>query len=213
LPKIISCHSNTGISEETSMKIRRRQTIKVTAFIVCTLVAIVLTRLWYLEEQGNFHAITPGEAYRSAQMDQDELEHYIHKFKIRSILNLTGNNTGKSWYDEEIAISSRMGIRHFDVELSSDKIPNPSEMEELIRLFHVAPRPILIHCHAGADRGGLASALWKVEIDGEPIEVARQQLSIRFGHMPFGPTQVLDKFFDDWMNLKRTSKKFSTNNK
>jgi hypothetical protein len=45
---------------------------------------------WYLEEQGNFHPITSGEAYWSAQLDQDELEYYIRKFEIRSIINLRG---------------------------------------------------------------------------------------------------------------------------
>ncbi len=55
--------------------------------------------LWYLEEQGNFHPITPGEAYRSAQLDPDELEYDIRKFKIRSIINLKGKDVGEPLYE------------------------------------------------------------------------------------------------------------------
>src|SRR5271169_3268916 len=52
----------------------------------------------YIEEQGNFHPITPGEAYRSAQMDRDELEYYINKYRLKSILNLRGKNPDSDWY-------------------------------------------------------------------------------------------------------------------
>jgi len=40
-----------------------------------------------------------------------------------------------------------------------------------------------------------AVASWQIVIDGAPkSEARRHYFSIRFGHMPFGPTQVLDAF-------------------
>lgn len=154
---------------------------------------------WYLDEQGNFHPITPREAYRSAQLDQDELEYYIHKFGIHSIINLRGNNVGESWYAKEIATSRKLGIRHYDLGvLSAGRRPSSHEIEKLLKIFRIAPRPVLIHCQGGADRSGLAAALWKMVIDGVPKSVAKKQLSIRYGHMPFGPTQVLDAFLENW---------------
>jgi cytochrome c-type biogenesis protein CcmE len=56
-----------------------KKRLKATTVIVCFLAVIVAARLWYLEEQGNFHPITPGEAHRSAQLDQDELAYYQQK--------------------------------------------------------------------------------------------------------------------------------------
>lgn len=155
--------------------------------------------LWYLEEQGNFHPITRGEAYRSAQLDQDELEYYIRKLEIRSIINLRGKNRGKQWYEEETTACRKMNVRHYDLGLSANKAPSSSEIEELLRLFRIAPRPVLIHCQGGADRSGLAAALWKVVIDRAPKSVAQEHLSIRYGHMPFGQTQVLDAFLENWV--------------
>ena len=160
-------------------------------------------RFWYLEEQGNFHPITPGEAYRSAQLDRDELEYYTRKFKLRSIINVRGQNAGESWYQQEIASSQNLGVSHFDLGLDSEKAPTPTELTELLRLFTIAPRPVLIHCQAGADRSGLAAALWKMVIDGSPKSEAREQLAIRFGHMPFGPTQALDVFLENWVMPKK----------
>jgi len=49
----------------------------------------------YMQVQGNFHPITPGEAYRSAKLDRDELEHYIKKYNIKSIVNLLGEDPRK----------------------------------------------------------------------------------------------------------------------
>jgi undecaprenyl-diphosphatase len=71
-------------------------------------------------------------------------------------------------------------------------------VHELLELFAMAPRPVLLHCQAGADRSGLAAALWKTMIDGAPASEARRQLSLRYGHVPVGPTTVLDAFFDHW---------------
>jgi protein tyrosine/serine phosphatase len=181
------------------VKPRQSKLIKTAAAFICFLGIIAGARLWYLEEQGNFHPITPGEAYRSAQMDPDELEYDIRKFAIRSVINLNGKDVGEPLYEAENASCREMGVRHYDLGLSAGKKPSSHEIEKLLKLFRNAPRPVLIHCRAGADRSGLAAALWKVVIDGEPKSVARDQLSIRYGHMPFGPTQVLDAFFENWV--------------
>jgi undecaprenyl-diphosphatase len=181
------------------VKPRQSKLIKTAAVLICFLWIIAAARLWYLEEQGNFHPITPGEAYRSAQMDPDELEYDIRKFAIRSVINLNGKDVGEPQYEAENTSCREMGVRYYDLGLSASKKPSSHEIEKLLKLFRIAPRPVLIHCRAGADRSGLAAALWKVVIDGAPKSVAREQLSIRYGHMPFGPTQVLDAFFENWV--------------
>lgn len=152
----------------------------------------------YMEEQGNFHTITPSEAYRSAQLDSDELRHYIRKFNIKSIINLRGKRTGLRWYQEELRISSQFNCRHFDLSIPADKSPSRRQVKKLLQLFKTAPRPVLLHCKAGADRAGLAAALWKTVVNGESKMQAGKQLSLRFGHFPIGPTSALDDFFKKW---------------
>lgn len=186
------------------MKHSQNRTIKTVLVLIGFLGVIAGVRFWYLEEQGNFHPITPGEAYRSAQLDRDELDYYIRKFNIHAIINLRGQNEGDAWYRQEIETSRNLNVSHFDLDLSAEKAPTQSEVAELLRLFRIAPRPVLIHCQAGADRSGLAAALWKMVIDGLPKSEARDQLSIRFGHMPFGPTRVLDVFLKNWQLSTKT---------
>jgi protein tyrosine/serine phosphatase len=172
--------------------------VKAMASLLGVVSLLVVARILYLEEQGNFHPITPGEAYRSAQLDQDELEYYIRKYAIRSVINLRGTHHDEKWYGDEIEICRRLGVSHYDVDLSSDKAPNATELRDLLGLFATAHRPVLIHCQAGADRSGLAAALWKLVVDRTPKSVARKQLSILYGHISFGPTRALDDFFEKY---------------
>jgi protein tyrosine/serine phosphatase len=79
---------------------------------------------------------------------------------------------------------------------SADIKPTFLEIRSLLRLLKIAPRPVLIHCMGGADRSGLAAAIWQVAIKGRPKAEARRQLSFIYGHMSIGPTQVLDQFFE-----------------
>ena len=185
------------------MKRSQKKIIRTAAVLVGLLGVVAASRFWYLKEQGNFHPITPCVAYRSAQLDPDELEYYIGKFKIHSIINLRGKDEGEPWYGEEVATCRKMDVRHYDLGLSAVERPSSREIEDLLRLFQIAPRPVLIHCKAGADRSGLAAALWKMVIDGSPKSEARKELSIRFGHMFLGPTQVLDVFFGELGNTNK----------
>jgi undecaprenyl-diphosphatase len=147
---------------------------------------------------GNFQPITEGEAYRSGQLNGARLESYLKEYRIKSVLNLRGDNSGADWYEDEISTCRRLSVRHYDLAMNSTGRPNPDVLEKLIAIFSEAPRPILIHCRSGSDRSGLAAALWKVVVDGEQKDVAQKQLSMRYGHFPVGQTSVLDDFFKQW---------------
>jgi len=153
----------------------------------------------FVAGQGNFHQITEGQAYRSAQLDGDELKYCINKYGIKSILNLRGKDPEEKWYAEEKKISSEYGVRHYDLALSAYREPTGEETRILTELIKSAPRPVLIHCQAGADRTGLASAMWKVIVDNDSKAEAAGQLSVLYGHMPFGPASAMDDFFEKWL--------------
>ena len=175
-----------------------RRGYKCLAAALAVILLLAASRVLYVEEQGNFHAITAGEAYRSAQLDRGELEYYIRKYGIRSIINLRGEHPDKSWYRDEIEISTELGVMHYDFPLSASNEPGPDMVRKLIATFRNAPRPVLIHCMGGADRSGLAAAIWKVVIDNEPKAKAEEQLSILYGHLPVGKTTAMDRFFRKW---------------
>ncbi len=186
----------------------KRRTLR--SYSIWLLAVILLSVAGYIVSvrvQGNFYPITPGEAYRSAQPDSDNLAHYVKKYKIRSVLNLRGRHPDESWYVEEMAASAKLGLQHYDVALSASQEPTDAEAGQLLEIFKTAPRPLLIHCQAGADRSGLAAAMWKVVVDKDPKSVASKQLSLRYGHVPFGETQAMDRFFERWNPGRATGKK------
>ncbi|MDA8214188.1 MAG: dual specificity protein phosphatase family protein [Nitrospiraceae bacterium] len=173
--------------------------VKFIAAVLLSLLILTAGYYLYTEEQGNFHPITPGEAYRSAQLDRDELEYYIKKYNIRSILNLRGENPDKSWYKEEMEISKEQNVKHYDIALAASRELTNEEVQKLMGIFKSSPRPILIHCQGGADRSGLAAAMWKVIVDKEPKSEAGKQLSILYGHLPMGKATAMDRFFENWI--------------
>lgn len=172
--------------------------VKMLAIFIITLSIFVLD----VAKNGNFHAITAGEAYRSAQLDKDQLAYYIKKYRIKSILNLRGKNASKSWYENELNFSAENNVMHYDVALSAYREPGQKDIREIMDIFQHAPRPLLIHCQAGADRSGLVAAMWKVVIDKKPKVEADKQLSILFGHLSIGSASAMDDFFQKWNPVK-----------
>jgi undecaprenyl-diphosphatase len=186
------------VKGKRKMTLKKKIAISVSAFLLLVSAGYFL----YVEEQGNFHPITHGEAYRSAQLDRDEFEYYIKKYSIKSIVNLRGRNPDASWYKEEKIVSAENNIEHYDISLSASREPSEDNVRELISIFQNAPRPVLIHCQAGADRSGLAAAMWKVVVDNESKSQAEKQLSIVFGHIPIGKTTAMDRFFENWVSRR-----------
>jgi undecaprenyl-diphosphatase len=172
---------------------------KLRFFIFALVISLSLTGSYaiYMVKTGNFHEITQGEAYRSAQLQRSELGHYIKKYGIRSILNLRGRNPDEQWYIDEIAVSTEHKVAHWDIALSSSREPTEEDVSKILEVFKTAPRPILIHCRAGADRSGLVAAMWKVYIDKESKVNAGKQLTIWYGHIPIW-TYPMDSFFKKW---------------
>ena len=102
----------------------------------------------------------------------------LRNYHIRSILNLRRKDLLENWYIDESKISEECNVIHYDVSLSAYTEPTMKETQILMSIFKAAPRPVLIHCQAGADRSGLVAAMWKVIVDKETNVEVSKQLSI-----------------------------------
>ena len=138
-----------------------------------------------IQYQGNFHTVKEGAFYRSAQLNKDELQSAIREHKIRSVLNLRGAHPGQAWYDEELAASHSLGIAHYDYSLSSHRFVTRQQIGEVLGIVRDAPKPLLVHCKAGADRTGLVSALYRFADEGVSADQADRELSLVYGHFPY----------------------------
>lgn len=146
----------------------------------------------------NFHAVIPGELYRSAQPRTSDLARYRDAYGIRTIVNLRGGNPGAGWYDAEVAEASKLGMTHLDFRMSARRVLSHDQAAELVALLEKAPKPVLIHCNGGADRSGLVSALYVAAIGKLGEDAAEKQMSIRYGHisLPFSFAYPMDETFE-----------------
>jgi protein tyrosine/serine phosphatase len=155
-----------------------------------------------LQLGGNFHTVVAGEIYRSAQPSGAEIARYQAEFGIRTIVNLRGPKTGRSWYDQEISAARRLGIAHVDFRMSSSRDLSQEHAAELIQILRSADKPILIHCRSGADRTSLAAALYVAGIAHQGEEAAEEQISIRFGHIGIPLLSSAYAMDRSWENLE-----------
>ena len=147
----------------------------------------------------NVHLILHTSVFRSAQLTKQKFIMLIEEKSIQSVLNLRGK-AHAAWYQQEIEASKTLGIQHYDIRLSAHKIPSNRQLVKLVSLIQKVPKPVLVHCRAGADRTGLAAASAVILNNGTESE-AERQVSWRYGVI--SPTSVgyqVLKNYEAWLN-------------
>ncbi len=163
------------------------------------LTAIVLGGyLGFLRLSGNFHTVIPGELYRSAQPSAAQLKDYVARYGIRTVINLRGASQDDAWYREEIATARALGVDHVDFAMSASSIVTADAIDRLTDIMRTAQKPILIHCKAGADRSGIASAIYSYAIAGKDEDTAERQISLYFGHIGIPYLSATYAMDDSW---------------
>jgi protein tyrosine/serine phosphatase len=132
----------------------------------------------------NFHEIEPGTYYRSAQLTKKEFASAINKYHIRTIVNLRGESPKEKWYRDEVAVTSENNVALFSIGMSAGKIPHKANVVKLLDIFKTAERPMLVHCQAGADRTGEASAIYQMLYMNKSKEEALKMLTPKYFHIP-----------------------------
>jgi protein tyrosine phosphatase (PTP) superfamily phosphohydrolase (DUF442 family) len=150
----------------------------------------------------NFRPVAQGAMYRSGQLSAMRIEYFVNKHGIRTIINLRGSQPDEQWYRDEVAACERLGVAHHDLEWSMKRIPEPDSLSQLVNLFDSADRPILVHCHAGVHRAGVASAAYKL-MEGASADDASRQFGLFFLGAPIGRVLELyadsDRPFREWV--------------
>ena len=154
----------------------------------------------------NFHPVIAGELYRSSQPSAAMIAELQKQYGIKTIINLRGENSGRHWYDKEVAEAKQLNIDHIDFRMSSNRELTQQQAAQLVEIMRDAPKPLLIHCQAGADRTGLASALYLAAIAKTNEATAEGQMSIFYGHLSlsFARAYAMDKTFEKlepWLGL------------
>ncbi|MBS0270926.1 MAG: tyrosine-protein phosphatase, partial [Proteobacteria bacterium] len=144
----------------------------------------------------NRHRIGP-DAWRSAQPAPHHIAWAV-KRGIRTVINLRGEQSfGTRWLEQQAC--ARHGLKLVDLTLKSRAAPTRAEFEAMKDVLGKVEYPILVHCKSGADRAGLMSVMISHLHYGLPIRKARNQLSLRYGHVRSADTGVLDDVFHRYL--------------
>jgi protein tyrosine phosphatase (PTP) superfamily phosphohydrolase (DUF442 family) len=144
----------------------------------------------------NSHKISE-KAWRSAQPAPHQLRRFARN-GIRTIVNLRGErDCGSYWLEQEVC--ARNGLKLVNFQVRSRAAPTREELSGAKRLFDEIEYPMLMHCKSGADRAGLMSVLYRFLHEGVPIEEAKRELSLRYGHIRQADTGILDYFFEKYL--------------
>jgi protein tyrosine/serine phosphatase len=144
----------------------------------------------------NKHPVA-GDAWRSAQ----PAPRHLRKFKrdgIKTVVNLRGERKcGSYWLEERWC--KELGLELVNFQIRSRAAPTVEEFRRAKSLFQRIEYPMVMHCKSGADRAGMMSVLFRHFREGVPIEQARDQLALRYGHIRQADTGILDYVFDRYV--------------
>lgn len=151
-------------------------------FAVLAIVLVFVGKYVYdMNINHNFETITEGKVYKSGVIPPDELESYINKYHIKSVVDLRFPGTGDEVNNPEIpaeltaeknAIEKIKGVNYFNN--GSDQVPKPENLKTFFRIMdNPANYPVLIHCYHGLGRAELYSAIYRIEYENFTNEEAR----------------------------------------
>ena len=182
----------------------RSRSLRSAGVAVLLFLAMPAAYAGYLMVSGNIHVVEPGVVYRSGQLDAEQLQNLIDETQIRSILNLRGANPQEAWYRDEKTVAAENGVKSIAIPISASLEPSMATLRQIEAAMRSAPKPLLIHCMSGADRSGLASAIYEYAVAGRPAAAASGQLSIAFGHFPWltSRTGAMDRAFDHYVHVE-----------
>lgn len=150
----------------------------------------ILRRFW------KNHAQLDRGVYRSNQPGPYRIRK-LAKEGLRTIINLRGPN-GLGSYALEREACAKHGIKLINFRLGSRRLPSAQEVADLKEIFETAERPLLFHCKSGADRAGLAAALYILAVKNGSAEEAAAQLSLKFLHIKSSETGILDRMVETY---------------
>ncbi len=129
----------------------------------------------------NFETITEGKVYKSGVIPPDELETYIKKYKIKSIVDLRFPGTGDDVNNpenvaeleaEKSAVAKINDVNYFND--GSDQVPTKDNLVLFYKIMdNPANYPVLIHCYHGVGRAELYSAVYRIEYENWDKDEAR----------------------------------------
>jgi len=151
---------------------------------------------FYLSDHGflrglwtNQFQIAPG-VWRSNQPSPARLRK-LKAMGIETVLNLRGADRF-SFYLFEAETCAELGLTLIDHKIYARSLVPRTRFLELFKIFDGIEKPFVMHCKSGADRAGLAAALWLLDQEGATLDQAKAMLSLKYVHLKRTKTGLMD---------------------
>jgi len=189
------------------MKLRN----KIITFLVLLILAISGKYVYDRHINHNFMAITEGKVYKSGVIPPDEIESYVKKYHIKSIIDLRFPGTGDDVNNPEIpaeltaekqAIEKIPGVNYFND--GSDQVPNQKNLDIFFKIMDNPNNyPVLIHCYHGIGRAQMYSAIYRIEYEGFSNEEARHKAAFPFIFSSFDDGKPKGEYLKSYKSRKQ----------
>lgn len=131
--------------------------------------------------------------FRAPQAGEETTVRRIADHGIRTVVCLRGEGPDSAASARAALAAGAVFVR---VPMSATRLPAPATLLALWQVAATAERPLLLHCRAGVDRTGLASALLALHDTGD-LAAARAQLAfVPYGHVAWSATGAMDEVLD-----------------
>jgi protein tyrosine/serine phosphatase len=145
----------------------------------CLLAFLALYVLWDFEIQSNFDTVQEGRLYRSGQPGKSQLEHWIRKYHLKTIIVLK-----PTLRRSETEVAERYGVKVYHIPMSSYHGPSEEQWQRILSLLTNEKKfPVLYHCQRGADKTGMITAMYRVEVQHWPLWKALLEMDLHY-HIP-----------------------------
>lgn len=160
----------------------------------------------------NFEPVVEGKVYKSGTIPPDQLEDYIKKYNIKSVVDLRRPgtkdlvNNPEEYPDlvaEKNAVEKIAGVNYFDV--GTEQIPDDAVLQKYYAVMDNPENyPVLVHCYHGEGRAPLFGAIYKIEYEGIPNNQAREETRWFVGLSPFAKDKKKGQYL---LNYKTRAQK------
>ena len=156
---------------------------KIIGFSLLAIVLIFVGKYVYdMNINHNFETISEGKVYKSGMIPPDQIESYVKKYHIKSIVDLRFPGTADLVNNPEVpaeltaeknAVEKIKGVNYFND--GSDQVPKQENLDIFFKVMDNPDNyPVLIHCYHGVGRAEMYSALYRIEYENFTNEQARQ---------------------------------------
>jgi len=135
----------------------------------CVIAAAIAAAVWVWEVSAepnlfpkNFGPVEPGQVYRAGELTPAATRTVVERHGIELIIDFGAHDTGSPEERRARAVAESLGVERVRLPLFGDATGDPNRYAEALRsMTDPETGPVLIHCAAGTQRTGCATALYR----------------------------------------------------